>query len=283
MKNLKNNLSVSSIDFMRSIVSTKKNTNNDPYRKARFLQLVTKASLSYVDYDNKLASKSLPSLHNLALSSAEKLDLLDLYYYKNSVLTSFRRNITTDTGSNYQATCQYCTINSVNTLDHFVPKDLFHEFSVHPHNLIPSCSECNSKKLTRWITKNQHFFINLYTDLLPIQQYLFVEIIVNSLNDIDINFRVENQNNIPTRIYDIIFRHYKELDLFQRFKDNSSDTIIELTNSIQASLDNGQSMQVIQQIILDKCNQNKQLKGFNHYKIILEESLMQCNSYISLF
>jgi hypothetical protein len=283
MKNLKNNLTISSLDFMNSVVSSKKNTSKDLNRKTRFFNLVTKVTPSYSDYDIKLTNNSLPSLSNLALHDDEKEDLLELYNYDNSVLTKFRRCVTTDTGSNYQDTCQYCTINSVNTLDHFIPKDLFHEFSVHPHNLIPSCSQCNSKKSTRWIINNQHFFINLYTDLLPSQQYLFVEITVNSLNDIDVNFKVENQNNIPSQIYNILHRHYSELGLCQRFKDNCSDTIIELTNSIQASLNNGQAMQVIQQITLDKCNQNKLLKGFNHYKIILEEALIQCHDYTSSF
>lgn len=283
MKNLKNNLSSSSIDFMQLVVSSKRNTTADPNRKNRLLSLITKVDPTYSNYDSKLSTNTLPSLTKLSLSTSEEVDLLSLYSYQNSKLTKFRRQISTDTSSTYQATCQYCTINSVNSLDHFVPKDLFPEFSVHPNNLIPSCTECNSKKLVRWINNNQHFFLNLYIDLLPNNQYLFVELNVVSLNNIDINFKVENVNKIPISLYTIINSHYTELDLFQRFKDKSSDVIIELTNSIQASLSIGISMPIIQQTTLDTCNRDKQHKGYNYYQIILKEALIQSTNYIALF
>ena len=104
-----------------------------------------------------------------------------------------------------------------------------------------------------------------------------------SLNKIDVNFKVDNPNNIPVQLYTIITSHYTELELFQRFKDKSSDVVIELTNSIQASLRNGVPMPTIQQTTLDTCNLDKQHKGHNYYQIILKEALIQSNNYLSLF
>lgn len=283
MKNLKNNLSLSSIDFMRQVVSSKKKTADDPNRKDRLSNLITKVDPSYSEYDSKLSTNTLPLLTKLTLSTMEETDLLSLYSYKSSKLTAFRRAISTDNSSTYQATCQYCTVNSVNSLDHFVPKDLFPEFSVHPNNLIPSCTKCNSKKLVRWLNNNQHLFLNLYIDILPNIQYLFVELDVISLNNIDVKFKIDNLNNISISLYTVITSHYKELDLFQRFKDKSSDVIIELTNSIQASLSNGISIIAIQKTIIDTCNLDKKHKGHNHYQIILKETLIQSANYISLF
>lgn len=283
MKNLKNNLSSNSIDFMRMVVSSMRNTAEDQTRKTRLLSLITKVDPTYSNYDSKFSTNTLPLLTKLIISASEKSDILSLYSYKNSKLTAFRRAISTDTSSTYQATCQYCTVNSVNSLDHFVPKDLFPEFSVHPSNLVPSCTECNSKKLVRWLNNNQHLFLNLYIDLLPNKQYLFVELNVISLNKVDVNFKVDNPNNIPVQLYTIITSHYTELDLFQRFKDKSSDIIIELTNSIQSSLSNGVSLPMIQQIILDTCSRDKQHKGYNYYQIILKEALIQSSDYLSLF
>lgn len=283
MKNLKNNLSLTSIDFMRRVVSSKRNTEDDPHRRVRLSSLITKVDPTYSNYDSKMSTNALPLLTKLTISNSEKVDLLSLYSYKNSILTKFRRAISTDTSSTYQATCQYCTVNSVNSLDHFVPKDLFPEFSVHPRNLVPSCTECNSKKLARWLNNNQHFFLNLYIDLLPKSQYLFVELHIVSLNNIDVNFKVDNPNNIPLPLYTIITSHYEELDLFQRFKDKSGDVIIELTNSIQASLSNGVAMSIIEKTILDACNLDKQHKGYNYYQIVLKEALIQSSDYMSLF
>lgn len=268
---------------MREIVSSKRNTEKDPNRKTRLLNLVTKVNPSYSTYDRKLSTNTLTSLTPLVISASEEVDFLSLYSYKNSKLTAFRRAISTDSTSTYQPTCQYCTINSVNSLDHFAPKDLFPEFSVHPNNLIPSCTECNSKKLVRWINNNQHIFLNLYIDTLPNIQYLFVELDIISLSNINVKFKIDNLNNISLPLYTIITSHYRELDLFQRFKDKSSDVIIELTNSIQASLSNGLSITDIKKTIIDTCNLDKKHKGHNHYQIILKETLIQSNNYISLF
>ncbi|MFI8035588.1 hypothetical protein ACH8I4_17155, partial [Acinetobacter sp. ABJ_C3_5] len=88
---------------------------------------------------------------------------------------------------------------------------------------------------------------------------------------------------IDPLIYEIITTHYQELELLRRFKENSSNTIIELTNSIHIALNNGSSLQQIKQNTLQTCQLNKNHKGFNHYQIILEETLIQSNSFLSLF
>ena len=42
--------------------------------------------------------------------------------------------------------CPYCGINTADTLDHYLPKELFPEFSVNAANLIPCCGRCNLLK-----------------------------------------------------------------------------------------------------------------------------------------
>lgn len=75
-------------------------------------------------------------------------------------------------------TCQYCTLNSVNTLDHIIPKENYPEYAVHPKNLFPACSQCNSKKSNKWLDNNNNFeFINLYSHDLPNLQYLLQTLI----------------------------------------------------------------------------------------------------------
>lgn len=42
--------------------------------------------------------------------------------------------------------CQLCYIGQAESLDHFLPKDLFPSLSLSPNNLIPVCNICNQKK-----------------------------------------------------------------------------------------------------------------------------------------
>jgi hypothetical protein len=44
-----------------------------------------------------------------------------------------------------QGSCPYCAgIGNPRTLDHYLPKSKFPALSVHPHNLIPACRDCNT-------------------------------------------------------------------------------------------------------------------------------------------
>jgi 5-methylcytosine-specific restriction endonuclease McrA len=283
MKNLNNHLAMSSIDFFDEVVAPKKSPTNDPHRKRRLLGLSARVSSAYTDYDSKHSSNTLPSLTQLGVTATEKEDLLSLYSYNSKKLTEFRNGITTDSSSNYQSTCQFCTINSVSSLDHFAPKDDFPEFSVHPHNLLPCCTECNSKKSKQWLLNNQHKFLNLYIDKLPTQQYLFVDLTVISLNDIEVEFKLDNPHGIPTEIYSIITSHYNNLELFKRFNEKSGDIITDLSDTIITHLQCELSINQIKKTTLLNLQNRKVHKGVNHYQIILEEALMNSKEFLSLF
>ncbi|WP_146115063.1 HNH endonuclease [Malikia spinosa] len=44
-----------------------------------------------------------------------------------------------------QGRCPYCAdIGTTRTLDHYLPKAKFPGLSVHPHNLVPACRDCNT-------------------------------------------------------------------------------------------------------------------------------------------
>jgi len=43
--------------------------------------------------------------------------------------------------------CPLCAQRDVKTLDHYLPRAAFPEFSVMPANLVPSCTDCNKAKL----------------------------------------------------------------------------------------------------------------------------------------
>ncbi|MEA9728408.1 hypothetical protein VDF12_16155 [Xanthomonas campestris pv. raphani] len=42
--------------------------------------------------------------------------------------------------------CPYCSLGQATTLDHYLPKSRFPQFSVAVANLVPSCKDCQSKK-----------------------------------------------------------------------------------------------------------------------------------------
>lgn len=61
--------------------------------------------------------------------------------------------------------CPYCAgIGNARTLDHYLPKAKFPTFSVHPHNLVPSCRDCNTDAGAGFPTSPEFQPIHPYLD-----------------------------------------------------------------------------------------------------------------------
>lgn len=280
MKNL-NVFTGNTNNFLDEIISSKNYSNKDPTYKQRVNVLSPNVKLCYSSYGTAHNTNNLISLIPHGYINTDKDDLLKLYNPKAKKLVTFKNNSTTILDNRASTVCQYCTINSANTLDHVFPKSEFAEFAVNPQNLLPACSECNGYKLDRFKNNTNRLFLNLYTDILPTVQYLFADIqIINGFSEAE--YRLSNINNINISLFNIIESHFDKLHLFRRFKVKTNTIISELTNSITSAV-GVISKETFIQITLDKINKDKLIHGNNHYKLILEETLIHNNTFIDLF
>lgn len=277
MRNL-NVFNGSTPDFLDEVIATKRNSSLDPDFKNRVNLLTPNVKVLYGNFDITHNSNNHVSLTPNGYANQEKADLLKLYTSGNSSLVKLKNNITTVLDNRAMNTCQYCTIAPVGSLDHIVPKDEFPEFSVNPKNLLPACTTCNSHKNENWKVNNKTIFLNLYTDILPSEQYLFVDLIVSE-NNVQPTFQLRNINNIDLDFYELLENHYSRLQLPQRFKRESHKVISELTNLISAGshlLNENQ----IKELVLAKIGEDKVVFGNNYYKSILEEVLINSQVYL---
>ena len=135
--------------------------------------------------------------------------------------------------------------------------------------------------MDRFKNNNDRLFLNLYTDVLPPIQYLFVDIqITNGVVEAD--YRLSNINNINVQLFNIIESHYEKLHLFRRFKSKSNVIISELMNSINSAVGR-MSKNTFLDMTLEKISRDKLIHGNNHYKLILEEALIQNTAFIATF
>lgn len=93
-----------------------------------------------------IAPRKIP-LKDPAVGGATRKDLKDLYerfmvnhkkagrpHYEQILLSApFER-------------CPYCGLGRATTLDHYLPKSRYPQFSVTPDNLVPACKDCQGKK-----------------------------------------------------------------------------------------------------------------------------------------
>ena len=135
---------------LQTILDNCTSNMNEP-RKSRIENVAQTIITESQSYDSLAESGQLYTIrkHNTVDSIATKEDMEALYtqkfvpagqpnreYYDKIKLLAPHNK------------CPYCGQNIVKTLDHYLPKSKYVTFTVTPYNLVPSCSDCNTLKLS---------------------------------------------------------------------------------------------------------------------------------------
>jgi hypothetical protein len=222
-------------------------------------------------------TNSLENVVSLNISNENKKKLRQLYNYKNIVIQNIKKEVTLIGRPRTVVECQYCTINSVSSMDHIMPKGKFPEFSVNAQNLFPCCLQCNNYKAEVWLEDNRRQFLNLYLDELPDEQYLFVTIIQEGI--INPIFYLENRSEIADPVFELICRHYVNLHLFQRFAEASNTVVTNLRNTL-ISLPHQMSSAEVRTFIQAESVQQSQYFGRNYWKTVLRVALCENEEFL---
>lgn len=251
--------------------------------KDRLQSLNEAVKKEFDNYDNKFKTNEINLLIPNEILNPSKEDLLTLYDYQSGTITSLRENIKDLQIKTITNTCQNCTIDSAKTLDHILPKSIFPEFIVNPINLFPCCTTCNSYKLTTVENGGGKFYLNLYLDELPAEQYLFVEVFIDQHDEINFLFFLENiDDKIDPKLFSVIENHYTNLHLFERMASKSIEYISEFENEI-LKFRQLLPLETIIEVYIKTANENKKAYGFNHWKCILEISLLNSPLFMDNF
>lgn len=103
-----------------------------------------------------------------------------------------------------------------NTLDHFLPKDKFPEFSVTLVNLFPMCDICQGAKgIKIKDSEGKRLFIHPYFDEFIDQQVLTLHI--SGPFDAPVSIELSPHPDLDLEVQKLIARHIKELDIHARY------------------------------------------------------------------
>lgn len=164
--------------------------------------------------------------------------------------------------------CPYCGINSPSTRDHYLPKELFPEYSILSYNLIPCCGDCNSYKGSRWKDEitGRRLFINFYFDRIPSDIFLTANISINDgIPLVEINLTPPNEDEI----YFIIRSHFKLLKVIERIEYQVNSYVFGIFNNNQSSLQQGLTrVDLKQNMVIDIGNIEKN-HGVNYWKAVV--------------
>lgn len=251
--------------------------------KERLLVLNPAVEKEYKLFIDNFSKNSLGSQKASSNLAASREDLLTLYRYQNKIIREVRESIRKLQVKTIISTCQNCTVDTANSLDHILPKASFPEFIVNPKNLFPCCTTCNSYKLDAIEDDEGQKFLNLYLDELPKFQYLYVEIFLDEKGDLDFKFSLKNErDSIPQDFFLVLKNHYEKLHLYERFKLKSIEYVSELESKISA-FRRRLSVDDIVQDLSTAVIEEKKAYGDNHWKCILEMSLIKSDLFMDRF
>ena len=263
--------------FHKDMVSSKRT----PGTLEQLEEIESEIEEQYINHIRESTANTLENIVALDINEVQKTALKSLYDPRNKKIIDVKNSIITTLENRAIDLCQYCTINDVGTMDHILPKNNFPEYSVHTNNLFPCCSTCNSYKSNLWLLEGSRKFLNPYLDVLPQERYLFVEL-VDSEGVIDVNFILENRNEINPELFTLICSHYECLHLLERFKRSSHSVVSDLSYTI-GPLFEYMSIEEITSTLTDAITKKFSYHGANHWKSVLEISLVQDVNFMSSF
>ena len=118
--------------------------------------------------------------------------------------------------------CPYCfSITRPTTLDHYLPKSKFPEFSVFPLNLVPMCSKCQTIKDEKFLDQSKRkIFIHPYYD--AIANVRILEIEITPPYDVPTSVSVVPHSSLNGQWNNLVSRHIENIKINSRYGKNFS-------------------------------------------------------------
>ena len=195
---------------------------------------------------------------------------------RNQLFASIRQN----QPASIKSICQFCGFNSDDTIDHYLPKCDFPEFSLHFKNLLPCCSTCNSLKSNYLIDPNSKIrgIINLYLDQISNRQFLYAKVkFIKGLPLIE--FKLINTSHIDKTLFTTICLHYKKLNLIKRYTNRFNSVYVEIESSLSNLRKNNPRID-LKRFLLDDTIELQINRGKNYYKAVIRQALANNEDFI---
>ena len=116
----------------------------------------------------------------------------------------------------HQDLCPFCNLDTGAELDHYLPKDIFAEFSLNSINLVPICGQCNKSKRSSYKNnKGDRLFVLPLFDL--DHNEVFLDCGITFDPDPRIEFFIHEFNDLTEPEFELCQRHFERLRLNDRF------------------------------------------------------------------
>lgn len=262
MKNLVQ-ANVDAKEILEAIVKTK--------RGQRGVWLRSKLSVISARYDDYVTySNAIETINRLSWLPQERDDLNNCYTAPSQPLIRLKHLIIAAQSVSRGRICPYCSVDTWQDFEHYLPKENFPEYAVFALNLIPCCTKCNRKKGTTFLVNNERQFLHFYCDIIPVSRFLEVQIEFE-LDHPFARFSLINSELMSPDFFALLTNHYTKLDLLERFSVEAASVFAQLVTSVREhSL---LTYEEIQAFLRAECNSYEGDFSNNYWKSVLYEKL----------
>jgi len=183
-------------------------------RKGRMQEARTRVLAAYQTYVD--AAPEVGELDKSPLTDQQKAALQHAFIVETKPMTALRSDLFKESRV---ARCPFCSISESSTLDHYLPKEQYPEFSIFPNNLVPSCAVCNTHKLDRILAPgtNMRMFLHPYYDAIPDLAFLEVHARMEA-DALILSYRLIQPAGMAVQTFRHLRSHFNELDLADRYR-----------------------------------------------------------------
>ncbi|MBI1416594.1 MAG: hypothetical protein GC146_05155 [Limimaricola sp.] len=202
-------LAVDATDVFDEIAAAKLQPRRGLMRAARAEVLA-----AYQGYED--AAPEVGELDEAPLTDPQKEAMRHAFTVETQPMTALRGDLLKRISV---ARCPFCGISESSTLDHYLPKEQYPEFSIFPKNLVPSCAVCNTRKRDRIMDEgtNVRMFLHPCCDVIPDTAFLAVHTRMEA-DALILSYRLTRPAGMALQTFQHLRSHFNELDLADRYR-----------------------------------------------------------------
>lgn len=169
----------------------------------------------------------------VVLGSLKKIELVDLYDNRmaggRGLGRAYYEKILTSTP---HGKCPYCGFGQVTTLDHYLSKARYPEFSVLPANLVPACSVCNSKKGSSVVEEDTEIS-HPYFEANEIEDDVWLFAHIDEDSPIVITYRMQAPENWPENLARRVGNYFRDFGLARRYSIEAGSELVSISSFVR--------------------------------------------------
>lgn len=262
------------------VVSSKRNTIKGSKNKTKknLLQLESRILNRYSLFEQAVKKKALFNFPKDPSLIIHREDLLSCYSGRTAKVKEIFSIIEGAQQPRFLKRCPYCGITLPKTFDHYLPESKFPELVLHALNLIPCCGTCNQVKNDNWKNATHRTFLYLYSDKIPVSQYLSVSLhSLAGVTAVGAEFSINKPESSSSKTWSVLAAHYEKLNLISSYNNLASDEISEVFNVCVSHLMHGGHN--IKDFLSHLVSTEEQLYGSNHWRVVLMKALSTSQNF----